>query len=241
MTQSAIRLVTFPAAFGLPTCGPFGLKLELCLRMLGVPYQRAYELDIGKGPKRKSPWIEDGDVQLGDTDLILAHLQRTRGISLDRDVDTGTRARALVFQHSLEEHYHQIFEYELLIDDGGFQVFGAALAQILPLEVLQQVGPAIRAHFKGHLFERGITRHAPADIEAKGRADVDAMVEILGDKRWFFGAQATVADASAFGLLAVSIKSGLPGPTCSYARAQPTLVRFVDRCLAEYFPELAPQ
>lgn len=240
MDQPTLRLVTFPPAWGLPTCGPFGLKLELCLRLLGVPYERVYELDIGKGPKRKSPWVIDGDVQMGDTELILAHIEKSRGISLERDIDVGIRARAHVLRQSLEEHFHQIFEYELLVDDGGFAVFGAALAQLVPLEVLQQIGPSIRAHFTAHLFERGITRHARADIDAKGRADVDALVQILGDQRWFFGDRPTRADAAAFGLLALPIKSGLPGATSTYIRAQPTLVRFIDRTLAEYFPEFVP-
>ncbi len=235
MTQSTIRFITFPPAWGLTTCGPFGLKLEVCLRILGVPYERVYELEFGKGPKRKSPWIVDGDVEMGDTELILQHLERTRGVALDRHLDATTRAHAHVFREALEEHFHQIFEYELLMHDAGFATFGAALAQLVPIEVLQQAGPALRAHFKNHLFERGITRHNPEDIDAKGRADVDAMVQILGDKDWFFGAEPCKADASAFGLLALAIKSGMPTPTCSYARSQPTLVRFVDRTLARFF------
>jgi glutathione S-transferase len=239
MNPPTIHLFTFPPAWGLPTCGPFGLKLEACLRMLGVPYERAYEMDNSKGPKRKSPWIVENDVQIGDSELILSHIERTRGLVLDRDIDADTRARAHVFRQSLEEHFHQIFEYELLIHEGGFATFGAAMSQIIPMEILQQIGPGIVSTLKHHLFERGIYRHSPEQIDAKGRADVDAMVQILGDKNWFFGDRPTKADASAFGLLTLCVKSGLPGPTSTYVRAQPTLVRFVDRALAHFFPELS--
>jgi glutathione S-transferase len=239
MSQSKIRVFTFPPAWGLPTCGPFGLKLEVCLRMLEVPYERAYEADNSKGPKRKSPWIDDNGVVIGDTELILAHLERTRGVTIDRDLDANTRAHAHVFRESLEEHFHQIFEYELIVHDAGFPVLGAALAQHIPMEILQQMGPGLQAHLKSHLFERGILRHGVEDIDAKGRADVDAMVQILGDKNWFFGDRPTKADASAFGLLALLMKSELPTPTATYARSQPTLVKFVERTLAHFFPELS--
>jgi glutathione S-transferase len=239
MSQSKIRVFTFPPAWGLPTCGPFGLKLEVCLRLLEVPYERIYEPDNSKGPKRKSPWIDDDGVQLGDTELILQHLERTRGLAVDRDLDASARAHSHVFRQSMEEHFHQIFEYELLLHEAGFPVFGAALSKFIPMEILQQMGPMLQAHFKMHLFERGILRHTAEDIDAKGRADVDALVQILGDKNWFFGDKPTRADAAAFGLLAPLIKSEMPTPTASYARSQPTLVKFVDRTLARFFPELS--
>ena len=46
-----LRVFTFPPAWDLPTSGPFGLKLEACLRMLDVPYERVFEGDSRKGPK----------------------------------------------------------------------------------------------------------------------------------------------------------------------------------------------
>jgi hypothetical protein len=50
MNPPTMRLFTFAPAWGLPTAGPFGLKLEMCLRMLGVPYECVYENDNRKGP-----------------------------------------------------------------------------------------------------------------------------------------------------------------------------------------------
>src|SRR3989442_16495 len=49
-----LRLFTFKSAFGLPTGGPFGLKLEACFRMLGVPYERVFENDVRKGPNARA-------------------------------------------------------------------------------------------------------------------------------------------------------------------------------------------
>jgi glutathione S-transferase len=209
--------------------------------MLDVPYDRSYEADTRKGPKRKSPWIEDGDVRIGDTELILAHLERTRGKKLDTNLSPLDRARADILRRMLEEHYHQVFEYELLVRDEGFAELRKLMASKMPAPVLALIAPMMRRGFKKHLFERGIARHSPDEVTAMGRADIDALATWLGDRPWFVSDQPTKADASAFGLLASSIRSTLPTPTCSYARTKSNLVDFVERMLARFFPELTAQ
>ncbi len=241
MNESNLRLFTFGPAWGLPTTGPFGIKLETCLRMLEVPYQRVSEDDNRKGPKRKSPWIEDDGHKLGDSELILEHVQRTRGKVLDETLSAEQRTRSHVLRRMLEEHYHQIFEYELVVLDAGFAELKKLFQGKIPAPLFPLVVPLVRRGFKKHLFERGIARHTPTEVEAMGRADIDALSTWLGDRDWFIADQPTKADATAFGLLAVSIRSPLRTPVCSYARTKPNLVTFVDRTLARFFPELAEQ
>src|SRR5258708_14672218 len=100
MSEPTLRVVTFHPAWGLPTAGPFGLKLEACLRMLGVPYERAFENDNRKAPKRKSPWIEDNGVRIGDTECILEHLRTTRGFQLDAGLSPAQTATTQVLRRS---------------------------------------------------------------------------------------------------------------------------------------------
>lgn len=47
------------------------------------------------------------------------------------------------------------------------------------------------------------------DITAKVRADIDTTVQRLGEQRWFSGKCRTKVNATAFGLLALLIKSEL--------------------------------
>lgn len=74
-----------------------------------------------------------------------------------------------------------------------------------------------------------------------GRADVDALSAWLGDRDWFIRDRPTKADASAFGLLAVAIRSGLDTPVCNHTRAQPNLVAFVERMLTRLFTPQSDQ
>ncbi|HEX7668644.1 MAG TPA: glutathione S-transferase family protein [Polyangiaceae bacterium] len=237
MNSPPLRLFTFDPAWGLPTCGPFGLKLEACLRLLGVPYEQVNESDNRKGPKRKSPWIEDGGARIGDTELILEHLKRTRGLDVDRALSPSERANGQILSRMLEEHYHQVFEYELLVLDEGFVHLRRLLEAKIPAPMLALGVPFMRRGFKKHLFERGIARHTAEQVTEMGRADLDALSTWLGDREWFVAESPAKADASAFGLLAVSIRSPLTTPVCTYARSKANLVRFVDRGLARFFPE----
>ncbi len=147
-------------------------------------------------------------------------------------------ARAHVLKRMIEEHYHQVFEYELLVRDDGAAELRKLMAAKVPAHVLDTVLPARREAMTQHLFERGIARHTAAEVEAMGRADIDALAAWLGDREWFITGEPTTTDASAFGLLAVSIRSTLPTPVCTYARSKPNLVAFVDRAFARFFPEL---
>jgi glutathione S-transferase len=237
MTTPTLRVFTFDPAWGLPTAGPFGLKLEACLRMLAVPYERVFELDNRKGPKRKSPWIEQGELRLGDTELILEHVKEIYGKELDQELSPEDRARSLVVRRMLEEHYHQIFEYELVVLDAGFADLRKMFESHMPPALRSVIIPLARRSFKKHLFERGIARHTPEQVAAMARDDVDALATWLGDREWFISDHPTKADASAFGLLAVSIRSRLSTPMCTYARSKPNLVAFVDRALTRFFPE----
>ena len=239
MSEQKLRLFTFPAAFGLPTAGPFGLKLEMALRMLEVSYERVFEMDNRKGPKRKSPWIEDGDTRIGDTELILEHVARTRDVVLDEGTTPEERARGHVLRRALEEHFHQVFEYELLVHERSLDLVRQMAAMSAPKILARPIAAYLRRTVRKHLFERGIARHSPAEIEAMGRADVDALVAWLGDREWFVGDRPTKVDCIAFGLLAVAIRRELDTPVFAYVRAQPTLVAFVERVLARYFPEHA--
>lgn len=234
-------MYTFSPAWDLPTAGPFGLKLEACLRMLNVRYERHFENDVRKGPKRKSPWIVDADVSIGDTELILAHVERRLGKALDAHLSRAAKARAHLVRRALEEHFHQAFECELVLDDRGFAVLRQLIGPRLPAPFDGLALRMMRSGFKKHLYERGLARHTPQEIVAMGCADVDALVELLGESPWFAGDQPSKVDASAFGLLAVAIRSQLPTPICSHARSQERLVRYVDRALGHWFPEFAAQ
>ena len=87
-----LRLTTFGPEWGLPSVSPFAIKLATWLRAADVPYTHVVEDDPRKGPKQKTPWIDHGDVHMGDSELIILHFAERFDIDLDRDLTPVQRA-----------------------------------------------------------------------------------------------------------------------------------------------------
>jgi glutathione S-transferase len=221
--DQTIRIHTFAGGGALPTTGPLSLKLMMALRMMDIPYELVVDPNFKNSPKRKVPWVEIGELKMADTALILALLAEQRGFDLERGLTPLERAQGLALRVLLEEHWHQIFEIELILDPEG---------------VGAHMGPAVQEHFRHHLYERGMLRHTREEIIAFGKVDLDAVAAWLDGRQWAIGNEPTLTDCSLFGLLAPSIYSGIPTPCMTYARTLTPIVAFIERARQRFFPEL---
>ncbi len=241
MTDSrseAIRLFAFGTGWGVPfaTAAPFPLKLATWLRMAEVPFDFVTANDPGKGPKGKSPWIEYGDVRMGDSSLIIAYLEQRFGIDPDAHLDAHQRAVALSVQRMLEEHYHQCFEHQLFFGRGGAERL-AEFAATMPIPLRWLVPTVLKRAFMKQLYERGMGRHAEEVIIDQAKADLDALSELLGDQPYFLGDQPSSIDACVFGFLGVSFYVAGDNPLYRYGASLDNLMRYCERMRARYFPE----
>jgi glutathione S-transferase len=224
-----LRMYTFAGANGLPTTGPFSLKLAMALRMANVPFEIHVDPDLKNSPKRKIPWVTRGDVKMADSGLILAWL----GIDLEKNLSPRQRAEGRALRALVEEHWHQVLEYELIVDPIGL----AWLVERVPPPAREAVRTGMKSHFEHHLYERGIARHTRDEITALGKADLDAVAAWLEGREWSVAAEPTLTDASLFGLLAPPIYLPIKTPAFSYARTLAPITDFVERCRVRWFPE----
>jgi glutathione S-transferase len=234
MSVSPVRVFCFSPAWGLPTVGPFALKLIGWLKMAGIEHVLVHEDNPNKGPKGKSPWIEDGSVRMGDTSLIIDYLGRKHGADPDKGAPAVERAQDLVLRRMLEEHTHQIVEYELFVDDRGFRHIRAFYEQVMPPVVRRIVPFVLRTLVRRQLHARGVARHSPDDITQMGIADVDAVVGLLGDRPFLGGDAPRTVDASAFGMLGMLAFAPFTTPVASHIRAEPKLMGYLERLRARW-------
>jgi glutathione S-transferase len=233
-----LRLFAFGTGWGVPfaTAAPFPLKLETWLRMAGIPYEFVVANDPGKGPKGKSPWIELGDVRMGDSTLIIEWLAGRDGIDLDAHLDAGQRAIAIAVQRMLEEHYHQCFEHQLFFGRGGAERLHE-FAATLPVPLRWVVPTVLKRVFSKQLYERGMGRHAEAVIIEQGKQDLDALAELLADQPYLFGERPSSIDACVFGFLGVSLYVTGDNPLYRHGASLGNLMAYCERMRARYFPE----
>lgn len=237
-TADRIQLFAFGTGWGVPfaTAAPFPLKLATWLRMAELPFDFMVANDPSKGPKGKSPWIEYGGVRMGDSSLIIEYLEERFGIDLDAHLDAHQRALALSVQRMLEEHYHQCFEHQLFFGRGGEQRLHEFAAG-LPIPLRWLVPTVLKRAFSKQLYERGMGRHSEEVIIAQGKADLDALAELLGDQPYFLGDRPSSIDACVFGFLGVSLYVAGDNPLYRHGAALENLMCYCERMRSQYFPE----
>jgi glutathione S-transferase len=228
--MAQIRVHTFSALFeGLPAGGPFDLKLLAWLRLAGIPYVQVFQDDTRKGPKGKNPWIQIDGTPLGDTELIIRELGQRFGIDLDAGLDPQQISVGHAWRRTFEEHFHQVFEWELLVHPAGAAFMRRFVAGQMPPVVGSVVFRLMQREMSRQLHARGIGRHAPQVIEAKGRQDIDMLSAFLDQREFLVADRPTVADTAVLGQLAPMMAWPMDTPVSRHLRTVPNLVAYVDR------------
>ncbi len=233
-----IRLFAFGTGWGVPfeTSAPFPLKLATWLRMADIPYEFVEANDPSKGPKGKAPWIEMGDLRMGDSTLIIEHLSERFDVDFDAGLDARQRALAVSVQRMLEEHYHQCFEHQLFMGRGGRERL-EEFASLAPAPISWILPTVVGRSFAKQLHARGMGRHSEEVIIEQGKADLDALSTLLGEATYFMGDEPTSIDTCIFGFLGVSVYVEGDNPLFRYAASIDNLMRYCERMRLRYFPE----
>lgn len=196
-----VRLHQFAPVWGR-NVSPFTLKLEAWLRLAGIPYEVVAVRNPARGPKGKLPFIEDDGVRVGDSSVIIEHLERTRGVSLDGGLDPLQQAEALALQRLLEDHFYFILVYNRWIDRAGWRAVRPAFFGFLPPVVRQALPELVRHRVRKGLIAQGLGRHAQDELYGMGRADLEAVSVLLDDGPFFFRDRPATIDCIAYGFLA---------------------------------------
>lgn len=226
------------ARFGLPSASQFVSKVEILLKMAGVPY-RHIDGDFRRAPKGKIPFIEDGGTLLGDSTFIRQHLEQRYGADFDKHLKATDRAVAHAFEVMCNENLYWAVVYERWMvadnfDKGPRRFFDAVPAPLRPL-VLAMVKRKVAQNLKGH----GLGRHSRAEIETIAARDIDALAAFLANKPFLMGGEPCGADASVWSAAANVLCPHFDTPIRTHAEQHANLKAYVARGMARWFPELA--
>lgn len=236
MSQAPVEVYSFGPAWGIPvpTASPFGLKLVTWLRMVELPHTMKVENNPGKGPKRKCPWaVIDGEA-IGDSELIMRRLRARASVDLDADLSREQRASALAVQRMFDEHYHQVWEHQLFVDDVGWER-GKIFFDQLPTPANYLVRTLARRDLRKQLHARGVGRHSVAEIVQMGVDDLDAVDALIGDDPFMFGERPSEIDATVFAFLALTYYIPNPSPLWTHMRSLTRLSAYCDRIVERLF------
>jgi glutathione S-transferase len=222
-----IKLHQFPQVWGR-NISPFTLKLEAWLILAGLPFEVVEEHNPWRAPKGKLPFIEDDGRRIGDSQLIIEHLERSRGIDLDAGLDRLARAEALALRRLFEDHLYFVGVYSRWIDPTGWRVVKPAMFASLPPGVRQTLPEIARHKVRRDLRGQGILRHSPDEIYAMGRADLEAISTVLDEGPFFFRDRPTTIDTVAYGCLANILMVPVETELKRVAQRLPNLLAFCE-------------
>ncbi|HEX7945510.1 MAG TPA: glutathione S-transferase family protein [Phenylobacterium sp.] len=217
--------------FGLPEISPYVTKTEVQLRMAGVPYEKR----VGRredAPKGQVPWIEANGVRIGDSTFIRGFLERTYGIDFDEGLSPEQRATAWAVERMMENHFSWAQARERWLDAANFARGPSHFFDGLPDAVRDGVQAEVQKRIHGT-----IGRHSDLETVALGVRSLAAIAALLGDKPFLFGQRPCGADATVFALLAAVLTPYFEGELKRRAEGFGTLVAYVDRLMARFYPE----
>ncbi len=230
-----IKLYQFPSAFGLPNISPSCMKLECFLRMAKLDYRVVEFTNPRQGPKGKEPYIEDGEVRLGDSTLIIDYLQAKYGIDLDAGLSSEQCAISVAFQTLIEEHLYWVIVYNRWIDERNWPNVSKLFFGRLPPLLRQTVPPIARRVVRRQLHAQGMGRHSAEEIYAFGTRDLAAIADYLADKLFMHGESASLIDACAFATIANIVEPPFESPVRKEARRHANLLSYFERMRDAYF------
>lgn len=232
-----LTLFQFPAPPTIVNMSPFCMKTEAAIRMMGLPYEIEHIRDFEDAPRRQVPYIVDDGEKVGDSRLIIAHLQDKHGIDLDSGLSAAERATGHAVQTMLEEHVAFAGVYVRWADDDNWAKAKALFFGAIPEPARNQVAEDARAQQLAKLHHQALGRHARDGVYRLAGANVDAAAALLGEKPYMFGDRPTLTDAVVFAFVANLVVPPFESPLRDRTLRHHNLVDHVTRMHERFFPE----
>lgn len=233
--MSEILVHNIPPGWGLPTIGPFCLKLETWLRMVDLPYRAVVDATPYQGPKGKLPWIEHDGRKIGDSGFIMEYLGRRYDRDADARLSAGERAVAHAMRRLIEDSLYWTLVYDRWMVEENWPLSRQTILGRIPAVVRPLIAPVARRGVRKQLGGHGMGRHTREEVHAIGCADVAAVADLLAAKPFLMGEHPTSVDATAYGILANIAEVPLASPVKDEIRARENLVGYLARVRERYF------
>jgi glutathione S-transferase len=233
-----ITLHTFGPAFGLPDPSPFVMKAEMLLKLSGLPYETTTRGFRG-APKGKLPYIRDGETVVADSTLIRLYLEQKYQVDFDRALSAHDRGVGWSVDKMLEDHMYWIVVYWRWLKEENFARGPKSFFKRAPALIRPLAEKFVLSRIRGTLHRHGIGRHSEAETTTMAARGIDALSQILGDNRYFLGAQPCGADATVFAFVAGTLTPVFPSPVRDKMAGAANLVAYHDRMMKEFFPAFA--
>lgn len=233
-----IKLFGFGRNLGLIDASPFVAKVHTFLRMAGLEYTTIKgQQNLGKSPKNKLPFIEDGNDKIGDSRAIIEYLTKKYALQLDSHLSPEDKANAYLIEKSLDENLYWCMVWSRWIHDDSWKVVKPEFFKGIPFPLSAIVPSILRKKVKKSLYAQGMGRHTQSEIVEIANQSFSALSVLLGDKAYFYGDKVSTFDASAYAFISSFTHAKLDNEINKTAKSYSNLVMYVDNIKQQYFAQ----
>lgn len=218
-----ITLYSYPELFGVADNNGYGLKVFAFMRLAGVPFVHEHIFDASAAPRGQLPYIVDDGETIGDSETIIAHLNRKYALAIDAGLDAAQRDRELLVTRLLDDLYW-VMSYSRWKDERYFPAFRDALLREHPQLTTEGLRKAQEYNFQRYYYA-GIGRYAPEAAYARGLADLGVLARLVPSNGYVNGPQPTSIDAGIYGFIANIWFFAINTPLKEFVTAHANLVR----------------
>lgn len=242
-----IKLYGYLQAWGCSDMSPFVSTTDAYLRMAGLPFEVEilHQGDLTKTPKGKLPFIVDDDgTVVSDSMLIQRYLEKKYGDRLDAHLTREQRGASAILARGFAECWYWFAVQTRYRRDEDFAVYDPHWVEFfswLPVEQRAEPVRLFREHLLTQFWHHGTGRNSEAEVEEIAFAQLDALADLIGDKKFIFpGDRPTSVDAVAYANLVHIMLTPFPSPIVQYANSKAVLRGYADRIFDRYYAHLRP-
>jgi len=230
-----IDLYQFHPALGLPNPSPFCMKVETFLRMTKLEYRLHNNADVRKAPKKKLPFIKDGEALIPDSGFILQYLKTKYELSIDDHLSPAQQATGVALTRLLEDHLYWIVVSDRWLDDTTWLKLKKLFFASLPSFLRYFVPELIRKKIRRDLYGQGLGRHSQDELRQLAQEDIKAVADILSDNDYLFGDTPCSYDAVIYSFIGNAFFCTLDSPMKEIIRRHDNLVQYCERMKNCYY------
>ena len=221
-----LTLYSYPELFGVADNNGYGLKVFAFMRLAGLPFVHEHIFDASAAPRGQLPYVIDDGETIGDSETIIAHLNRKYALTIDAGLDAAQRDRDLLVTRMLDDLYW-VMSYSRWKDERYFPAFRDALLREHPQLTIEGLRKAQEFNFQRY-FYAGIGRYAPDAAYARGVADLGVLARLVPSNGYVHGPQPASTDAGIYGFIANIWFFDIDTPLKRFVAAHGNLVRHCE-------------